>query len=315
MSTENLPAVSGDQVERKALEILNRFPPARYIHVTPAQSMVTLAASLHADYMIVPEVVEISPNPDDRDVFVLGQDGSDSGGRSNLLALAKKGVLRLSNAAAVSWSQTAFPIISDLRVVAQAMAHIARPDGQVLSLPGTKEIDLKVIERKTRAQKEKAADNIEAKHGKDPARLAKWYKRDKWIEEKVQAAMLAWEEHKVRRAETGAMLAAVRGILSLPHAFRADQLKGRAFVVYRIQWMPKIEDPVVRLRMIEKGREAMMQLYGLPGEVEEAQVEEIEPAPVEEGPAGPVEEESQPTPEEDDQVLDFKLLDLSLIHI
>ena len=226
-------------------------------------------------------VVQIDPDPDKGEVWPVGK--REVGGKwVQMYALAKPALQKIGIALGVVWDPRHTRRLDDHSdpdyVEFQAVGLFRGPDGQWRVVQGTKELDLKVIEEEVRDEQ---WTKMQDPKWKLPEKYS--YMRGKPKEEilefLVRREMLQWRRHKVARAETGAMLRALRSI-GIKSAYTEEELR-KPFVFVRVDYAPDWEKKEIR-EIAEKAHAAYInELYGPPAQLptgEEVEEEEAEEA-------------------------------------
>jgi hypothetical protein len=332
------------QTESRAVMALQeQYPPERFNLLLPT----TAAVDVTQWHRMSVSIVTINPDPRMGDVYPVasrmkeGPDGKPvkDGNRNvyeDLFSLARPATDRIGTAAGINYDPMQSKIVSASGdyVAYETVGGIRRPDGSWVAFKATKEIDLRAIEMEIREKEtnrlslgiwgedaKKAAMLYDGTWGADPnyPTSQRFYIAPKdmarAIEDKVRPAMIQWRKNKLMRAETGARLRVIRGLLGIRMQFTAQEL-GLPFAVPRIDFVPDLNDPDVKRTVLATAAAAMGGLYGrqavvhIPQDAEVHQVQDdvMEADFVDHGPAGaqasqapggtPVTDESAPTASE-----------------
>ncbi|MFH2074228.1 MAG: hypothetical protein ABIJ57_02600 [Pseudomonadota bacterium] len=214
-------------------------------------------------HKVTVERVKLSPNPDDRDVYLQQGKDDDEDGKKRF-ALTKDGLLKLSSCAGVQWDydhsgrldRMESPSYLSWRMV----GAVQRLDGGWLPLQGSYDLDFDVISEQVEEQKRSNASRYWSK--KD------WWKKmdkaaqDAYIAKKVKEEVLMFKRHKVARCETGAMLRAIRGLLNVKGTYSAVELQ-KPFVIARLVFQPDYADPIIKAQAVALAFKAMQGVYGI----------------------------------------------------
>lgn len=200
----------------------NNFDKLKYNQLMPA-SLEELSPYHSVRYF----QVEISPDPRDGDVYQ----------ESGQLALRKRALDMLSDAAGIVWDTRNCRRIDNLKdddlVIFQVVGGIRRPDGTVKAVTGTKEINLRDLER---TSKEDIAAGGKGMSVKELGQIRK---------------------HKTRLAETKAYLAAMRSLMKIKSTYTEAELR-KPFVVAQV-FVDPTKDPEIaralRARVVQDVRE------------------------------------------------------------
>lgn len=82
-----------------------------------------------------------------------------------------------------------------------------------------------------------------------------------YITQHVQQDLLRKRKHKLRLAETGAMLAAIRSLLAIKSVYTREELE-RPFIVPHVIFSPDVADPEIRRALLASSLRATQDLYG-----------------------------------------------------
>ena len=185
--------------------------------------------------------VSINPNPDAGDVWFTGSRKIGGEWVKNV-ALSRPALQRIGQAAGIVWDPDRTRRVDDRRnpnyVEFQAVGLFRGPDGQWRTIKGTKEIDLEVIEEEIRDQQ---YEKMHQKGFKLPEKYGymKGKPEDEILDFLVRRELLQWRKHKVPRAETGAMLRALRSI-GIRSSYPETELE-KPFVFVRVDYFPDTE--------------------------------------------------------------------------
>lgn len=193
-------------------------------------------------YDLSVSVVQIDPNPINREVFkVGGRDGAD------LFAYSKPALEKMASAAGISIGPTRrMDPGTD-----QDFCHIGvsgmmkNESGQPIIRSASKAHYMPhVIDS---ALQEKRKYNA----GKSDAELMPL----------VAGEMAQFRRHIIARTETGAILRLVRQFLAVKSALTREQIS-KPKVLVRVDWRPDVSDPETRRFLLEQGARGAMALYG-----------------------------------------------------
>lgn len=249
--------------ESKELQVLKEYDRHKYNVLVPT-AIVQQISPFHQARL---EVVQLSPNPEDGDVYYIGKTQvykqGDEGRKTKVevpvYAPAKPALMKIAHAAGIVWNWGECKRLDDHRdvdyVSFQAVGAIRKTNGEWVPLKATKEIDIRVIAEELAIQYEEKADDLISAKKLQPA------ERETWIKKNLRKAVVQWRKHKLRRCETGAYLAVIRAALSLKHAYTKDELL-RPFIVPRVDFAPDYNDPEVRRLIMTQGLKATAELFG-----------------------------------------------------
>lgn len=233
-----------------AVNALVQYDHSRYNVLVPT----TTIQQVSPMHQMRIETVAVSPDPDSGDVYKVGSRKVGNQWQ-DILSLAKPALMRIAAAAGIVWSWRDSMVLSSNRdyVLYQAVGAIRKPDGTLLPIKATKEIDLTVIEEETmEANLKKAHGDRTNLNGMTP---------EAWAAAQTKSNMIQWRKNKLMRAETGAMLRVVRALLGMKMQYSPDELR-KPFAVPRIDFAPDYTDASVRQIMAENGTRATMEMFG-----------------------------------------------------
>jgi hypothetical protein len=190
------------------------------------------------------------------------QDHEDEPDKAHKWALNKVGLMKLSHCAGISWnwSETRSLKLDRDYVCFQAVGALQRSDGRWIPFKATYELDLEIVEEELRQLYTSKARHLKIGRGPNERPANEKEKAD-YIERSVKRELLRKRKHKLRLAETGAMLAVVRGLLAIKATYNREEL-GKPFVVPRIVFRPDMSDPEIRRAVMVSGVKAIEQAYG-----------------------------------------------------
>jgi hypothetical protein len=243
---EHLPATYNSAMEQARKEKWNVL--------TPAVSM----EGLSQFHQPVVEVVRLSPNKEDGDIYPASNSDDDQKGK---VRLSGKGIEKLAMAACIVWnlehSRRTDDRSDDNYVSWQAVGGLRKPDGMVVWMKAEYDLDLAVIQEemeqqaRARLQKAKASGKDWAKK-KDP---------DDYVEYCINRDMPQKRKHKLKLAETGARNRVIRALLGLKNEYTAAEL-AKPFVLARIVLQPDYNDPAVKQAVLAAYLQSTMGVFG-----------------------------------------------------
>jgi hypothetical protein len=176
--------------------------------------------------------------------------------------LSKLGLLKLSHAAGIVWrwedTHRIDTMATPTYVAYQAVGALPQADGTWLPLKASYELDLDVIEAELRELYRKRA--TEVRPGQKPRTETEV---QAYVTPHVQQDLLRKRKHKLRLAETGAMLAVIRSLLALKSVYTREELD-RPFIVPHVIFAPDVTDPEIRRALLASSLRATQDLYGTP---------------------------------------------------
>lgn len=205
----------------------------------------TMIGGLSEFHTPVIEIVQLSANPSDGDVYKDTQSGR--------FRLTKQALVKLANCAGISWHPYETKRVdnrSDRNYVAyQAVGGIRKADGSSIAFKAEYDMDFEVIQEELVNQY-----TAKAQQGNDE------YKK-KYIEDSVKREILFKRKHKVKLCESGAMNRVIRSLLGLKNGYTASELS-KPFVTVRIVIRPDYTDKDVRRQMMSAAVKSMTGIYG-----------------------------------------------------
>jgi hypothetical protein len=175
--------------------------------------------------------------------------------------LSKLGLLKLSHAAGIVWrwedTHRIDTMATPTYVAYQAVGALPQADGTWLPLKASYELDLDVIEAELRELYRKRV--MEVRQGQKPKPEAEV---QAYITQHVQQDLLRKRKHKLRLAETGAMLAVIRSLLAIKSVYTREELE-RPFIVPHVIFSPDVADPEIRRALLASSLRATQDLYGM----------------------------------------------------
>lgn len=176
--------------------------------------------------------------------------------------LSKLGLLKLSHAAGIVWrwedTHRIDTMATPTYVAYQAVGALPQADSTWLPLKASYELDLDVIEAELRELYRKRA--TEVRPGQKPRTETEV---QAYVTQHVQQDLLRKRKHKLRLAETGAMLAVIRSLLALKSVYTREELD-RPFIVPHVIFAPDVADPEIRRALLASSLRATQDLYGTP---------------------------------------------------
>lgn len=217
------------------------------------------------------ERVDISPDPNDRDIYQLPGTYNDP-----RYALSAKTLLRIARAAGIHHLNTKILSATSSYVLAQARVRRRDESGEWVHAEGTYELDLEVVEE------DLYADNVSKfeRWRKNPkAAWAQGFpKSDEECRTKAKQGALKIRRHKVSRAETGAHCRAIRAMLGIENGYRQEDL-AKPFLVPST--VINSDDPDVKASLLRSGRLTLAMFDDDPRAAVEVLAEETGKTPAE----------------------------------
>lgn len=225
----------------------------------------TTLETLSEFHQPVIDSVVLSSEADDGDIY-LQEKGT--GKKPSKYAIAKQGLLKLSNCAGVIWHPTETRRTdnrADRNYVSyQAVGGVRKTDGTPIFFKAEYDVDFEVVEDEIREQYRLKAQKYESAKGDEDYKW--WHKKSKqekadYLENCVRRDLLQKRKHKLKLAETGAMNRVIRALLNLKNTYTKAELQ-KPFVIARIVLKPDYNDPEVKRLLVEASVKAMTQIYG-----------------------------------------------------
>jgi len=203
------------------------FPSEKVLNVSP----------LHK---LIPEVIRLSADPEDGDVWNVALDRDRGERGSEILSFSKRGLQRIAQAAGIAFDPEHTRRTDDTRnprrVEYQATGSIQKPDGTWYTVTHSKEIDLDLVENEQRARLESEARKnraIASQLNLSDDTVVDAAADAEELERRVRQTMLIWTKHKVAFADTGAHNRVIRALLILKPFYTREELS-RPFVLPRV---------------------------------------------------------------------------------
>lgn len=199
------------------------------------------------------KIIQVNPDPKMGEVF-------ETGYNSGKFALQRPALERIAICAGITWDPRETKVLRAERDYAlyQAVGYMRSESGETITLTGTKEIDMSVVEDEMRAEQTVKVFNAGNQNYKTWNRKVMYEELSPEMRAKVDGLtrreVTVYRKHKLARAETGAKLRAIRS-MGLKSAYTGEEL-ARPFVIVRV--VPNPHDPMVRASM----RQATLSLYG-----------------------------------------------------
>lgn len=257
---------------------LSVYKPEKYNLLVPTVT----AVQVNPLYRIRLVEVRADPNPTGGDVFKVGS-RTEKGITIELFSPQKSLLERVANAAGLIFHPTECRLVKRTPRYAYYYAVGARrtASGEWAVAPGSKEIDLDVVEDELRLQYEGKCDDAgydapkkykgqwgtETKEKKSGETYEKNHyviapeDRQRYVEDMLRANMIQWRKNLVHRAETGAKLRVIRSLTGMKSTYTAEELK-KPFVIATVDFSPDYRDQQVKNLAIRQGLQAMGTLYG-----------------------------------------------------
>tara|TARA_Y100000310_G_scaffold297411_1_gene330398 strand:- start:3457 stop:4599 length:1143 start_codon:yes stop_codon:yes gene_type:complete len=273
---ENLPAVIETAIAEQKIDT------SKATVILPTQSFGALISEYEKVTM---EVVKISANPADGEVF-------EPGGKGKGKALTKVPLLRIGNAIGLVWVPRETTILesSERKSRAKATALFRKANGEWITITEEKTVDIDAIEEKQRISAEDDAEKgplLLDQYGKivwhqnptyperDPAGWQSEADKQKHIDREVRKSLIQYRLYKDERAMTGAKERVIRAILAIKNTYTDAELS-RPFAFPRIVADPAamMKQPELREAAISMMAGKIAQVFGEKTEDEKADLQE-----------------------------------------
>ena len=230
----------GDLLPEWALKPLERFlNNPNFELLLPA---IPVNSKLGFGYDLSVSVVQIDPNPINREVFKVGtRDGQE------LFAYSKPALEKMASAAGISIGPTRrMDPGSDQDFCHMGVSGMMKNEsGQPILRSASKAHYMPhVIE-----------SALQEKRKYNPG------KPDSELMPLVAGEMAQFRRHLIARTETGAILRLVRQFLAVKSALTKEQI-AKPKVLLRVDWRPDVSDPETKRFLLEQGARGAMALYG-----------------------------------------------------
>lgn len=271
--TSNLPARHQEMPEWLAGPLGEYLNNATFEVLLPS---VPVNARLGYGHQVAVSVVQISANPDDKEVFKVGS-RKEGGGYIDVYAYSKVGLEKMAEAAGIQVrTERADDRRNPDRCEVVAYAIMRGSNGQPLIRTARKEFYVPAVAEEAWNNRIKNRETAKAK-GWEAGK-----KTDDDLRVDHQAEMSTFRKHLLARTETGAVLRAIRSLLAIKSGLTAQQV-ARPKVVARVEFNPDTtNDPIAQRFLLEQGARSTLALFGpgpsSPGTVSGAVVIEELPA-------------------------------------
>lgn len=229
--------MSTEQQQTGVVDSLTKqFPPDKYNLLYPSESLLEISPLQKISH----EIVRIDPNPDNQEVFKIGNVKVGTGW-ADKLALAKPALQKIGHAAGIhpdtNPNQTGKVQTGDPNIITYRWTGaIQKPDGSWLLTTQTYTLDMKAREQKKEFDLENLvkAGKATYKEGKDDVPY-EWgtQKAKDYIAHELRKYVIELSQFKENRAETGAQHRGIRTLLGLKSFYLASELK-KPFVVVKV---------------------------------------------------------------------------------
>lgn len=201
-----------------------------------------LNSRLGYGYDVSVSVVQIDPNPDNREVFKVGKRGD-----TELFAYSKPALEKMALAAGISIGRPERmddgkdPSFCHISV----MGVMKNESGQPIVRSAQKAFHMAAVEEAAIAEKRKWKPDMT----EEQARA------------QVHGEMVGFKKHLIARTETGAILRLIRQFLAIKSGLTKEQV-AKPKVLVRVDWRPDASDPEVKRFLLEQGARATVEMFG-----------------------------------------------------
>lgn len=197
------------------------------------------------------EMVKISANPDDGDVY--DHDNVDASSPKKKYRLTKQAIMKLTVCAGVIWSPSESKRVdnrSDRNYICyQAVGGIKKADGTPVFFKAESDLDFELVDQELRELYEGKAKWL--KKGEKPnERPATAQEKAEYIEYCVKRDLLQKRKFGLRLCEASAMNRVARELLGLKQAYTKTEL-AQPFVMVRIVFKPDYNDKQVKAAILD----------------------------------------------------------------
>lgn len=207
-----------------------------------------ILSDIPAMHNVTIEHVTISSKMEDGDIY-------PKQGDATKFILTKQGIMKLCACAGVEWNWqycTRTDNGKDRNYISyRAVGAVRKLDGSWMSLQGEYDMDFEVLEDDLRNQyihKSKTWNKSQTE-------------KDAYVESMTNTELIRLRRYKMGRCETGAMLRALRGLLTLKNSYTKAELD-KPFVIARLAFQPDYNDPEIRKQFISAATQAIHGVFG-----------------------------------------------------
>lgn len=251
MTNQNLPAIIQQAIQKQSIDQNNVNV------ILPTQ---TLGSVIGEFDQLCLEVVTISGNPNDQEVFDLGKGQK---------CFTKVGLQKIGNALGIQWDPKTTGIIErgENFCRARATGALRKPNGEWISLTEEKEIDLLAIEEEQRIKAEESAEKgkITSWSGGRP-NFGPWQseaEKKASIELQVRKAVLPYRKFKAERAMTGAKERVIKALIAIKGTYTDAELsKPFAFPRIITDTNKMLASPELRTEAINMMKGSVSTIFG-----------------------------------------------------
>lgn len=242
------------------------------------------AVQMNPFYKCTVMEVAVNTNESGGEIFKVGTKKEGKNWIS-LYSLCKPVLMKMATAAGIQFHPTHTTVVRENAntYVGKAYGAVRLPDGSYKTQVDTKRISLDDEENKYRLEfMDKSIKGIrDPKAAKNAADMfkGKWIDdmdeegrptrifviadedREKYIERSVLVNMTLLRKTASEKAQTGAILRVIRGLLGIKGTYTLEELK-KPFAVASVTFSPDYSDPQVRTAMLQQGMNSMSNMFG-----------------------------------------------------
>lgn len=243
------------------------------------------AVQMNPFYKCTVMEVAVNTNENGGDIFKVGSK-NEGGSWIGQYSLCKPVLMKMATAAGIQFHPEYTTVVRENAntYVGKAYGAVRLPDGSYKTQVDTKRISLDDEENKYRLEfMDKSIKGItDAKAAKSAADMfkGKWVDdmddqgrpvqkyliadedREKYIERSVLVNMTLLRKTASEKAQTGAILRVIRGLLGIKGTYTLEELK-KPFAVASVTFSPDYTDPQVRSAMLQQGMSSMSNMFGM----------------------------------------------------
>jgi hypothetical protein len=213
----------------------------------------TIMSDIVPIYQMVIDEIKIDSDPNNGEVFPVGSINVN-GSWIQKFSLAKCALDKIAYAASIQFDPVNTKRIDDGSdsdiVVWQAVGAIRKPDGTIVVIKKTYEMNLKTREAELRKEAEDKKANNKLKKGET-------------VEDYVKKNLIQLRKWKIPRAETGAYNRVIRSLVALKSSYTIQELQ-QPFIVPKFQLNigMLVQDPQIKSLILQSALQSQSNLFG-----------------------------------------------------
>ena len=235
-NTNTIMSAIKSQIDSAVKDGANLLLPQQILSEIPAMHNVTV------------EYVQLSSKVDEGDIYP--KQGDDK-----KFILTKQGIMKLCACAGVEWNWQYCGRTDNGKdrdyISYRVVGMIRKLDGTWMSLQGEYDLDFEVLEDDLREQYKAKCKNWNKSQAEKEA----------YVEASTRKELIRLRRYKMGRCETGAMLRALRGLLTLKNSYTKTELE-KPFVIARLAFQPDYNDPEIRKQFVSAATQAISGVFG-----------------------------------------------------